>query len=348
MESSKPILLITGVNGYIASWTAYKAIETGKFKVRGTVRNKDDEKKVQLLKDAFGDKFDELELVNVDFSKTEQVQAAVDGATYVFHMASPFPPASPKHEDEVIKPAVECTEAIMKACVGSSVKRLVNTSSCVCILDCSKGDIEVDEEHWPEITKSTSPYYKSKILAEKAGWEFMENLSEEEKTFEFSTINPGLVIGPLLTKSTGASSTIVSNLLTGKFSSLPQVYMPLVDVRDVAEAHLKALEAKTFERYALNTQTLKMSEMGKAINAEFRQYGYKVGHKDMCKSTAWMAKFFVKDMRSFYADWNVKCHVKNDKAVKELGIDFKDPKESLIEMCHSMIDHGLVRDRRKK
>jgi nucleoside-diphosphate-sugar epimerase len=348
MESTKPVLLITGVNGYIASWTAFKALETGKFKVRGSMRNKDDEKKVKLLKDALGDKFDDLELVNVDFSKEDQIKDALDGATYVFHMASPVPPNNPKNEDEVVKPAVECTEAIMRACVGSSVKKLIITSSIVCISDCSKGDIEVDESNWAEVNKNTTAYIKSKILADKASWDFMKNLPEKDKTFEMSTINPGFVVGPLLTRSTGASSTNIVNVLTGKFSMLPQIYMSIVDVRNVAEAHLKAIDAKSNERYALAADTWKFSRIGRTISEEFKQYGYKVAQKDMCKCMAWMVKFFMKDMKEIYDAWNVRCHVKNDKAKKELGIDFIDPKQSLIEMCYSLIDFGIVEDKRKK
>lgn len=198
------------------------------------------------------------------------------------------------------------------------------------------------------ITKSTTPYVKSKILAEKAAWDFIENLSEDQKTFEFCTINPGLVSGPLLVKAGGASQEIIQNLLTKKFSSVPKIYIPMVDVRNVAEAHLKALTAKPFERYAMVENTYKFSDLGKILNEEFKPLGYKVTHKDMCKLTAWSVKWFNKDMRSFYADWDIKCHVKNDKAKSELGIDFISIKDSLIEMGYSLIDHGFVPDKRTK
>ena len=92
----------------------------------------------------------------------------------------------------------------------------------------------------------------------------------------------------------------------------------MVDVRNVADAHLKALKAKSFERYAVVEGTYKFSQLGEILQGEFEKYGYKVTHKDMCKLTAWTVKWFNKDMRSFYADWDVKCHVKNNKAKAEL------------------------------
>ena len=122
----------------------------------------------------------------------------------------------------------------------------------------------------------------------------------------------------------------------------------MVDVRNVAEAHLKALTSKPFERYAMVEGTYKFSELGEILNGEFKKFGYKVTHKDMCKLTAWSVKWFNKDMRSFYADWDVRCHVKNAKAKAELDITFISARDSVVEMGHSLIDHGFVEDKRKK
>ena len=127
--------------------------------------------------------------------KPESLRDAVEGCEYVLHVASPLPAESPKDEDEVIKPAVQGTVGILEACVGSTVKKIVITSSCVCIFDYTDGERDVDENDWAQITKSTTPYFKSKILAEKEAWNFYDNLSD--KSFEMSTVNPGLVVGKL-------------------------------------------------------------------------------------------------------------------------------------------------------
>lgn len=347
-DSKLPLLLITGINGYLGAWVTLKALESKKYRVRGTVRDSKNKEKLAPLKKAFGDLFDQLELMSADLSDADSLAKAVQGCKYVLHVASPYPAASPKDEDEVIKPAVEGTISILEACVGSTVKRVVTTSSCAAINDFSNGDADYDETHWPEITKTTTAYVKSKILAEKASWDYIDTLSKEERTFEFSTVNPGVIIGPLLIKGTGTSQTIFSSLLEGKYPSCPKVYFPYIDVRDCADAHMKALEAKPFERYALTRGTYKLSEIGTIINDNFKDLGYSVVYKDMWKATAWIASFIDKDIDSVYNDWNVRCNILNDKAVKELGMEFTPIKDSVVEMCYSMMDHGLVVDKRPK
>ena len=175
MEQIKPKLLITGINGYIGSWTTLKALECGEYIVRGTVRDTSNIGKIikptgsgledsidnssplfsrlKPLQEAFGDKFNQIELFSADLTSKESLQKAVDGCDYVLHLASPFPAESPKNEDEVINPAVEGTVGILEAWVGSKVKRVVITSSWAAILDFSNGDVDIDETHWPKITK---------------------------------------------------------------------------------------------------------------------------------------------------------------------------------------------------
>jgi nucleoside-diphosphate-sugar epimerase len=350
MDKNLPLLLITGINGYVGSWVTKKALDSKKYRIRGTIRDHTDKEKIELLRDAFGDQFDQIELVSADLLDKDSLAKAVDGCEYVLHVASPFPPANPtdENEDEVIKPAVDGTIGILRACVKSTVKRIVTTSTCGCIEDPSLGDSELDETHWPLITKSTWPYVKGKILAEKASWEFIDLLYEDEKTFEFLTVNPGLIFGPLLIKNVTASTGYVSNMLKGEWASCPLCYFPVVDVRDVADAHIKALEAKPFERYALNSETLKLSEVGEIIRKEFEPMGYNVTYKDMYKFTAWLGSFVDVGVRGVYERWNINCHIKNDKAKKELGINFRPVKESIIDTCYSLINHGLVEDKRPK
>ena len=140
MDKSLPLLLITGINGFLGSWVTKKALDSGKYRVRGTIRDHTNKDKIELLKEAFGDQFDEIELVSANLLDNDSLAKAVEGCEYVLHVASPFPPASPKDEDEVIKPAVDGTIGILQACVNSTVKRVVTTSSIACIQDPSLGD----------------------------------------------------------------------------------------------------------------------------------------------------------------------------------------------------------------
>ena len=140
MDKSLPLLLITGINGFLGSWVTKKALDSGKYRVRGTIRDHTDIDKIQLLKDAFGDQFDQIELVSANLLDNESLAKAVEGCDYVLHVASPLPSTSPKDEDEVIKPAVEGTIGILQACVKSTVKRVVTTSTSACIEDPSLGE----------------------------------------------------------------------------------------------------------------------------------------------------------------------------------------------------------------
>lgn len=112
MESSKPKVVITGVSGFLGSWCLKKFVESNQFQVRGTVRDPNNEKKMQPLKDALGDRFSEVEFVAANLDKAESLHAAIEGCEYVVHTASPFPHGKTKSDDEVIRPAVEGTKAV--------------------------------------------------------------------------------------------------------------------------------------------------------------------------------------------------------------------------------------------
>lgn len=267
---------------------------------------------------------------------------------FILHVASPFPVASPKNEEEVIKPAVEGTLSVLKAVKGTNTKRVVITSSVAAIMDHTGADKEVDETSWPPNADELTPYYKSKIQAEKKAWEYWKELKSDE-TFELVTVNPGVVTGPLLTKAAGGSVKIFEMIMKGDLWSIPQVYFPTVDVRDVARAHLQALTlAKSGERYAIVQKTYYMPDLGQMMSEEFSQYGYKVTTGTMCKFTAWMASFVDTDAKGFYNDWGVNCQVKNKKSQEELKMEYMEIKESLKDMGESFIELGIVENLKKE
>jgi len=229
-------------------------LQDGSFQVRGTVRDKNNEKKVAPLRSAFGNLFEQLELFEADLLKPETLEAAIEGCDYVVHTASPFPDTVPKDENVVIKPAVEGTLAVMRAAHKHKVKRVVITSSVAAILmhtHAGKKD-SYNEADWSEL-EACQPYEKSKTLAEKAAWDFLEALPSDEK-FELVTINPSLILGPSLVSSDFTSGVILQKIMGGKFPGMPRIMYPVVDVRDCAKAHLQAIkveEAKN-KRFILN------------------------------------------------------------------------------------------------
>ena len=151
-----PVVTVTGVSGFLGSMVCLTLLKDGAYKVRGTVRSLNNPKKIQPLKDAFGEYFSQLELVEADLGNEASLNQAIQGSTYVVHTASPFPMANPKHEDEVIKPAVEGTLSVCRSCKTNGVKRLVITASL----------LTTTEEKKPSV------YSKSKKLANKASWDY--------------------------------------------------------------------------------------------------------------------------------------------------------------------------------
>lgn len=194
------------------------------------------------IKKSFGDLYDQLEVVEADLTDADSLAEAIAGSTHVVHVASPFPAERPKDEMELIKPAVEGTMAVLKACRANRIKRLVVTSSCAAIQDVDPADAPdvFDESVWsnPDRPQGMTAYAKSKVLAEKAAWEYCEGLPAEEK-IELVTILPGFVVGPSLCGPGFTSSKAILFIMSGK--GLPRMSFPVVDVREVALAHLKAV-----------------------------------------------------------------------------------------------------------
>ena len=200
-QAEKPLVTITGVSGYIGSWVCLRFLEDGEFRVRGTVRSTKNEAKIAPLRKEFKSAFDELELVEADLNDETSIIKAIEGSTYVVHVASPvhLDLDDPSH----IPTALAGTKSIMKACKRAGVIRCVVTSSIAAIMNVKsterpKNNI-LNEAYWSDPNVGSN-LFKSKILAEKLVWDYQKKLAEKnQKQFEIVTINPGFTMGPPLT-----------------------------------------------------------------------------------------------------------------------------------------------------
>ena len=189
----RPKICITGITGFAGSWICKLALEDDQYSVRGTVRDMSNADKIEPIKEAFGEFWDKLELVEANLLDRDSLQAAVEGCTYVIHVASPVPLKSPDDENEVIKPAVEGTKDIFRACQKANVKRLIITSSCTVIEDFTKE--ECDESTTVDLDQPwVNAYIKSKILADRCVWEMV---NEEGNQLEVVSLQPGLITGKI-------------------------------------------------------------------------------------------------------------------------------------------------------
>jgi nucleoside-diphosphate-sugar epimerase len=341
------IILITGANGFVASWVVYEALKMG-CKVRGTVRNPNDVTKVKHLWALPGAK-ERLELIHLDFFNADESQytKAVQGVTHIAHTASPFPAAHPNEEDELIVPAVRGTTGVIKAALKErSIKSVVITSSVVAV---GEGSSIVGQEprvrgenDWVDPSK-TYPYAKSKVLAERAAWDLW---NENGKPWALSTINPGYVQGPMLSNSVATASVLVMRMLKGEVPLAPHLAFGIVDVRNVAEAHIKALSLPTStvsgRRFILSNETIWMIDMARILQSKFSEMGYSFPKFQAPNVLIWLASWFDKTSAAIYPALDTFPEFDHSPSVDVLGINYIPTSISLEDLAHSLIYHGIV------
>ena len=232
-------VLVTGASGFIAEHCIIELLKNG-YSVMGSLRSMNRE---QEVRDAVKTETDDtkLEFCKLDLLEDDGWEDAMRDCDYLMHVASPFVIEDPKDENELIKPAKEGTLRALNAAKKAGIKRVVLTSSVAAVNSHMMSGTS-DHTTWTDInSKYVTPYQKSKTIAEKAAWDFYNNQDNSNK-MEMAVINPGGVMGPQLGNDLGGASTqIVSQLISGKFPMIPALSFPFIDVRDVAILHLKAM-----------------------------------------------------------------------------------------------------------
>nr|QVG73959.1 cinnamoyl CoA reductase [Asarum sieboldii] len=265
MSGVGKLVCVTGGSGYIASWLVKFLLARG-YSVRATVRDPNDSKKSAHLR-ALEGASERLHLFKANLLEEGAFDAVIDGCEGVFHTASPFFLAVTDPQAELIEPAVKGTLNVLGSCTkSSSVKRVVITSSIAAVTYNGKPrtpDVLVDETWFsdPEFCKSLKNWYVlSKTLAEEAAWKFAR-----EKTLNMITINPGMVIGPLLQPTLNTSAEAILNLINGS-PTFANATFSWVHVRDVAMAHILAFEVSSASgRYCLAEKVAHYSEIVKIL-----------------------------------------------------------------------------------
>lgn len=235
-------VLLTGISGYIGNHCAAELLKQG-YRVRGSLRNLSKSEQVLQAIRTEVDPADKVEFCQLDLLKDAGWDEAMQGIDFVLHVASPFINKEPKDENLYIKPAVEGTLRALKAAKKANVKRVVVTSSMVSMLENADKSIKIDPNSWTNVqAKNVSAYAKSKTLAEKSAWDFINNQTGEH-AMELTVVNPGPVFGPTLSGNlSGASLGLFTQMMTGKLPLLPQAAINMSDVRDIAKIHVLALE----------------------------------------------------------------------------------------------------------
>ena len=281
-------ILLTGVSGFIAKRIAYDLLEAG-YSVRGSLRSM--ARAVEVRAAMKGHRhLDRLDFVELDLGSDAGWDDAMLGVDALMHTASPFPMASPKNEDDLIRPAVDGTLRALNAAQKAGVTRVVLTASVVSIIhsDRPKGH-KYGPADWTDLTHaSTSAYGRSKTLAEKAAWDFVVKHPEMQLT----TIHPGLVLGTPMDRHYGTSLNIIERMMSGKDPMVPNIGMSIVDVNDVSALHVAALTtaASIGQRVIANDDYWMMTRMAKVL---------RTAHPDRKIATKQAPRFLLKLLSLF-------------------------------------------------
>lgn len=254
-------VLLTGITGYVGQHCAAELLRNG-YGVVGTIRSR---AKAEETKSALANvvSVDRLSFVETDLLADAGWDEAMKGCSFVMHVASPFALAEPRDENELIMPAVDGTKRVVAAARRAGVKRLVLTSSTVAVAVGKKSG-KYGPDSWSDVYAKIGAYSKSKTLAERAAWKAVEGCA-----MELVVINPGGVFGPSLgAKIDGQSVTMMADMIAGRLPMIPDVAMGMIDVRDVALLHVKALTAvgAAGKRFiAASSEPVEMSEIARVL-----------------------------------------------------------------------------------
>jgi nucleoside-diphosphate-sugar epimerase len=333
-------VLVTGGSGFIASHAIAQLLAAG-HEVRTTVRSATREGKVRDLLEEGGDR---LSFFVADLESDAGWEPAVVGCDYVLHTASPLPPGAPKHEDELIVPAREGTLRVLRASHRAGVKRVVLTSSFAAIGYGHKPtSTPFNEENWTDTTHDVSAYVKSKTLAERAAWSFV---AREGGSLELSVVNPVLVLGPALSEDYSASLQIVKRMLDGGVPGCPKLYFGIVDVRDVADLHIRCMihPAAKGERFlATAGHFLALIDIARVLKARLGPAARKVPTRQLPNWLVRLGSLAHSQMRQMLPELGKVKNGTNEKARRLLAWTPRSSEEAIVATAESFVQLGLLR-----
>lgn len=339
-------VLVTGASGFIASRIIEELLAHG-HRVRGTVRSLKKEKELAPLRGLPGAS-ERLELVEADLLTDSAFDAAARGMDAVLHTASPYVLDAKDPQADLVDPAVKGTRNVLgSAARATSVRRVIVTSSMAAITDEPEGDHVLTEEDWN--TRSSldrNPYYFSKTLAERAAWEFVE---KEKPGFDLVVINPFLVIGPSLSPAINTSNQMFVDLLKGTYPGVMNLTWGFVDVRDVADAHVRALEnPQARGRYITAGETIAMRDVVDLL----AKNGWGKGHKLPKVGLDCAVGDFAVRLSSYLQPKGVGSYLRTHvgrvprydttKIRKELGLSFRPVATSILDTLEDLARWGHI------
>jgi dihydroflavonol-4-reductase len=338
MEGSAGTALVTGGTGFLGGWCIALLLERG-YEVRTTVRDPAREEAVLNAMNLAGVSADgRLTTLAADLTSDAGWAEAVAGCRYVLHVASPFPPVQPKDADELIVPARDGALRVLRAALDAGVERVGMTSSVAAIRSDrgSSAAAPYTEADWTDgEDTSRTPYVRSKTLAERAAWNLVRSAGAEDR---LAVINPGAIIGPALGNDHSYSLQAIQRLLSG-MPAVPRLGFTFVDVRDVAELHIRALTnpAAGGERFIATDRFLWMSEVGAILRQRLGDAAKKVPTRVAPNVLIRAMALFDGSVRSIVGDLGKRSWFSNEKARTTLGWTTRPVEDSIADCARSLL-----------
>jgi len=339
MATSDKLVLVTGGNGFVGLHCILQLLQQG-YQVRTTLRTITKKDKVlEALKNSGVQNVDKLSFIEADLTNDRNWDTAMNGCTYVLHVASPITLELPKHEDEMIRPAVDGALRILKAARDAGVKRVVMTSNFGAVGYSHKDKTTlITEESWTDPNeKGLSAYNKSKVLAERAAWDFM---AKEGGNLELTVINPMGIFGPALNADLSSGFGLLKQVMNGSMKAIPNISLGIVDVRDVADLHLRAMvsAAAKGQRYlALAGGTLSLPQIAKLLKQELPEETKNTSAKLMPDWLVRIAALFNKKAKAIVPLLGVYRNASNQKAKTQLGWQPRSNEDAVLATAKSLL-----------
>ena len=338
-------VLVTGGTGFIAGEIIELLLAGGKT-VHTTVRNRS--KSEPRLRDRWRDAGEALRVFEADLENDAGWAEAMEECDSVAHVASPFPLSTPRHPDELVKPARAGALRALECARKARITRFVLTSSAAAIAyGHAPGKDHFDESDWTVLENpDVPPYHRSKTVAEKAAREWV---AQNGEGMAFCSINPVAVLGPVYDDDLSTSIELVRKLLTGEIPALPDAGFGIVDVRDVALAHVRALdapvEAMRGERFAVSDRFLWMQDVAAILRERVPDLAGKVPTRRLPSFVVRLLAPFMADIKQVKTELGRHRDVSGQHARDLLGIEYINAADSIEATARSLVGKGIVSPR---
>ncbi|MEQ1785072.1 MAG: aldehyde reductase [Hyphomonadaceae bacterium] len=330
-------VLVTGGTGYVAGWCIVELLKRG-HNVRTTVRSLSKEAGVRSAVATQVDASGRLSVVVADLLNDAGWADATTGCDYVLHVASPLGGTITKDADELVRPAREGALRVLRAAVKAGVKRVVMTSSCGAATPKKLGVNTVsDETVWSDPVAQKDDHYRlSKTLAEKASWDFM---TSEGRGTEFTTILPSGVFGPVLSMDGLGSVQFIQRLFDGRMPRIPNAGLNIIDVRDLAVAHVDAMTAPgaAGQRLIVSGDFMWMKDIAAAIKVRLGPKGDKVPTKELPDWIVTIGAHFSHALMTLKPLIRRSHRFSSEKARRVIGLKTRPATETVTDCAVSLI-----------